>query len=118
MRISDWSSDVCSSDLLRVRTEARPTACPQSPKARASLPFLPPKLPSAQNCLCVGKYGYSCRELRPCICELDHLHLYLWRTIVRRRSEEHTSGTPVTTEHTVCGPRLEKQNSIIHHSIM
>src|SRR3546814_5089440 len=86
MRISDWSSDVCSSDLLRVRTEARPTACPQSPKARASLPFLPPKLPSAQNCLCVGKYGYSCRELRPCICELDHLHLYLWR-----RSEGQTS---------------------------
>src|SRR3546814_3151509 len=86
-RFRSWSAGSRSADL-RVRTEARPTACPQSPKARASLPFLPPKLPSAQNCLCVGKYGYSCRELRPCICELDHLHLYLWRTI---RSEEHTS---------------------------
>src|SRR3546814_1714325 len=38
MRISDWSSDVCSSDLL---TEARTAARPQGPQARRAGPPRP-----------------------------------------------------------------------------
>src|SRR3546814_11981247 len=43
MRISDWSSDVCSSDLPRTRHEARPRArAPRRAHRYRSPPRLPP----------------------------------------------------------------------------
>src|SRR3546814_19869106 len=43
MRISDWSSDVCSSDLARHRSQSAPAPTPQ-PKRNANSSFFPPSV--------------------------------------------------------------------------
>src|SRR3546814_5129634 len=45
MRISDWSSDVCSSDLPHRHLEAAPAARPGGDDGRQSRPARPPPAP-------------------------------------------------------------------------
>src|SRR3546814_11013731 len=48
MRISDWSSDVCSSDLSRERAAAgAPHQASRRPRTAAGRPFLPPSRASS-----------------------------------------------------------------------
>src|SRR3546814_8391607 len=49
MRISDWSSDVCSSDLVRPRGRRRPRRSP-GPDARAACPRWPGSAPRRWCC--------------------------------------------------------------------
>src|SRR3546814_5005721 len=52
MRISDWSSDVCSSDLLNLCSGGRP------------LPAAPPRLhPRPRDCVVLAGRGYSNKQI-------------------------------------------------------
>src|SRR3546814_19980678 len=58
MRISDWSSDVCSSDLRPEESEAeleRMTGCAEEVLRRLGLPF-------RTVVLCTGDMGFSARK--------------------------------------------------------
>src|SRR3546814_18280311 len=65
MRISDWSSDVCSSDLVRPRTRLRPSgtagwpefATWSSPGARAASLAAPGRRPLVRIRTGVGQHG-------------------------------------------------------------
>src|SRR3546814_9735805 len=98
MRISDWSSDVCSSDLrVFAWSEYRRTAYPGSPGAGrhrrrrlgagAAVP-----LPGHARAGGAVAGGGAAVRVAPA-----------------RRSEEHTSETPVTNAHLVCRLLLEKK---------
>src|SRR3546814_8221921 len=79
MRISDWSSDVCSSDLGRVPVGPR-DARRQDHREHPARPLPPPAAPAE---LAVGHCGAAvrgrCRPASPGAVD------------VQRRSEEHTS---------------------------
>src|SRR3546814_8133656 len=126
MRISDWSSDVCSSDLFQIYwcgTREQMTARLDRAK-RAGIPGLivtldwsfshgrdwgSPDIPEQLDLKTSIKHSP----------ELLTSPRYAWRygryTIEHRslpdlhRSEEHTSETPVTNAHLVCRPLLEKK---------
>src|SRR3546814_16439893 len=70
MRISDWSSDVCSSDLSRTKARGRPLAFPTSPKGRPSCPrryrriWRPLPHFKASACLAIRR-RFCCRRSPP-----------------------------------------------------
>src|SRR3546814_5228508 len=102
MRISDWSSDVCSSDLRALRR------------------FLRLKVPQRL----VEQRRQRNRAIAPWCAARGHGYTSPWSIQFRiadqitdmgrvmasaRRSEEHTSETPVTNAHLVCRLLLEKK---------
>src|SRR3546814_5949337 len=94
MRISDWSSDVCSSDLLRQWPRA-------SPDRRTGIVAtkLPPRLAhlltSVRSRSCAGHGHRLVRnsENKTLLCHRPTcaLAIHLRRAVQDRRSEEHTS---------------------------
>src|SRR3546814_6361835 len=86
MRISDWSSDVCSSDLHTIRRRCRATK-PESPCVRsaASLPTLPRRSPFATPFCRKWSIPTSARP------EPVEGPFFLLRDARGKRSEEHTS---------------------------
>src|SRR3546814_6248953 len=89
MRISDWSSDVCSSDLLLHIAAKRHVGCDT-------------------NTAKIGKY-----LLRGDFRRLAHRHDGDLDAFSFRRSEEHTSA-PVTNAHLVCRLLLAKKKNTHH----
>src|SRR3546814_4150718 len=86
MRISDWSSDVCSSDLLSSLRGWRSQVCCCSPGSCASTP----------RCheLLKPDWTRGCQQLGCCCCgriRHDFIPRRPHRDPRRRRSEEHTS---------------------------
>src|SRR3546814_7836538 len=89
MRIRDWSSDVCSSDLSHPSTDCRPGSGPRAatrPRPGA-LPAAAPALP-ATAAATAAVSGRSART-GPCRCMLDHRQPQ--RAGAAIRSEEHPS---------------------------
>src|SRR3546814_20494877 len=77
MRISDWSSDVCSSDLPRPPTPEKVTVQPKlSPKAEGKAATSPESAPDDRGC--------SISSPSPALCQ--------WPLIARLRSEERRVG--------------------------
>src|SRR3546814_4076356 len=109
MRISDWSSDVCSSDLLdRVqRRLRRRNGVPGRPAGRAG------RLRGVFQPADRAKPGtpYLPRDLAAFLRTgpaLDGEPLRVQPVLAAPRSEEHTS-PPVTNAHIVCRLLLEKK---------
>src|SRR3546814_9946103 len=93
MRISDWSSDVCSSDLRkrRVRGRAAPLLVGRRPHHERQRPTLRQRLVRQERPrvrLAVQCYRLDIDILRPVILRLDRQRLAVGH---RQRSEEHTS---------------------------
>src|SRR3546814_10478969 len=99
MRISDWSSDVCSSDLCRghpARGRARPGCRPHGDGAGISL--LAPQAAAPRRAAAALSLYRRCRPLRPGADLEDRTGGGTARPLQRRRlsdsslrSEEHTS---------------------------
>src|SRR3546814_10603109 len=91
MRISDWSSDVCSSDLLltlprpSVETGIGLTACPASGAAQAASIMTPSTGTSDSSCLNAVLRSIPARATRQA--DVDQRH----EDSRQPRSEEHTS---------------------------
>src|SRR3546814_10556039 len=92
MRISDWSSDVCSSDLQPARVEIT------SGITRRGELFLPGARRCRTACLRIGRRESAiggCRRHRaPTTCGLDHQSGFSRGLQIGKRSEEHTSELP------------------------
>src|SRR3546814_8238968 len=89
MRISDWSSDVCSSDLLLVHPDDR-AVDHRVFEVRVARPSPHASRPSRATLRCiVGVYIPSSRERLPGVFQRDHQRRLTLRQ--RLRSEEHTS---------------------------
>src|SRR3546814_1806905 len=115
MRISDWSSDVCSSDLLaiRVRTKLDTDAnlvIRTFGLSRTKLVASPSLLDARGRPSTPGELSHL-----PALSMREPEGTQTWELIdaggtqVNVRSEEHTS-TPVTNAHLVCRLMLEKKN--------
>src|SRR3546814_8982538 len=91
MRISDWSSDVCSSDLAAERSFLRPDAARGS-RELAPLQQLLLQLPARRR-PSAGAIALGAQGERPDRQHDHHVHERPWRTRrgPRDRSEEHTS---------------------------
>src|SRR3546814_1358921 len=94
MRISDWSSDVCSSDLpsrraARPKRPRRPK--PQRPKNRCSPTVPPPRSARLPQPTCLRAYAMPCSHAR---------------------SEEHTSELQslMRISYAVCCLKKKKKN--------
>src|SRR3546814_6437053 len=96
MRISDWSSDVCSSDLVGVRTgqeylrPARFAAHRQDDRADA----VADAHQFARNLLVAADHALGAAEVDDDVAELDRLDDAgddLYRAVLIFRSEQHTS---------------------------
>src|SRR3546814_14960968 len=81
MRISDWSSDVCSSDLNRVSCFARPQARRRPPQRH--LPHPPPNVP---------KPSAASRPIPCCSSAIPHSPSTRTASITTARSEERRVG--------------------------
>src|SRR3546814_8476614 len=84
MRISDWSSDVCSSDLLENRTEA----LADSERVRVNNDVIL-KLRIIDQLSGQISFGFQYRSDTPE--EAEHTDTTTRATVVSDRSEEHTS---------------------------
>src|SRR3546814_8323087 len=123
MRISDWSSDVCSSDLFGHRTRYWNPKMDEyifGSRSRIHIINLEQTLPMLKDaCSFAGKLAANGgrilfvgtkRAARETIEEEAHRcgmpyvnQRWLGGTLTNfKRSEEHTSGTPVTNAHLVC----------------
>src|SRR3546814_6123856 len=95
MRISDWSSDVCSSDLLNLKTPTSPTYTPEAvlPKEAQELGFGTYSTGAVRilgvNSVNKADAGTFVLDLAPYI--EDSVDLNRWSADVGSRSEEHTS---------------------------
>src|SRR3546814_2879758 len=108
MRISDWSSDVCSSDLTVITVVQAP---PGATRERTEEAVRQVKEFYNQQDIVTSVFvvrgfsffgqgqanGMMFTMLKP------------WEERSGERSEEHTSGTPVTNAHLVCRLLLEKK---------
>src|SRR3546814_10045529 len=118
MRISDWSSDVCSSDLLDVGGRSKPGLHPppgdieclvedRQRLARCR------KLLLCETCIDIGRGGLSnqrhahCRELEGSGRLVGARSLYAARNAAEEIGRAHVV-TPDTNAHLVCRPLLEK----------
>src|SRR3546814_1534181 len=108
MRISDWSSDVCSSDLFTTSTVAKSifsaaaaeTAISRTGVTSPSHPFT--VVTSAPRpTLCCQSMGNSS--------PLSGTHRHTSFRSIDSRSEEHTSELQVTNAHLVCRLLLDKK---------
>src|SRR3546814_4349466 len=126
MRISDWSSDVCSSDLVGDRGRSRDVVEHRSFRGR--------HLRAVAECdafgSCAGTWQASHRRLsrrwrRPArrgtdlqsmarFCRIDHWHCWIMRGdrhFLEHRSEEHTSELPSLMRISYAAFCLQKKNS-------
>src|SRR3546814_3437638 len=98
MRISDWSSDVCSSDLTAISwsSAARVRYCSTStPAVRTSAVNAPPRVPTAG----VPATRTTSKDQTPMTTAVRRKNVYRFKTrpyahqkeALRQRSEEHTS---------------------------
>src|SRR3546814_2312294 len=95
MRISDWSSDVCSSDLEQRRQQGResiahlflPAACRSEP-AFARSPIPPPSRDSGNDMPTFGRAAARSSSI-PISKSLSYSGMF--RLCTEQRSEEHTS---------------------------
>src|SRR3546814_12501553 len=62
MRISDWSSDLCSSDLLKGRGEVPLSRKPQAANTASSSTQASPRSPR-REAMNMGRCAVSCRDL-------------------------------------------------------
>src|SRR3546814_1922368 len=120
MRISDWSSDVCSSDLeglgrLGVEIdEDEPGMLVQGDRHQAEFfrvqagkaPLVGDSLHTAVQVEGPAMIG-AAKRCRLAARAVGDRHPAMTADIVR--SEEHTSGTPVTNAHLVCRLLLDKK---------
>src|SRR3546814_7374750 len=95
MRISDWSSDVCSSDLLAGRHRLARAAA--APAQRIRPGDLRHHRPSAR--LCVLLERFSDRPIAVAGAE-RHLHDLSWKSIHSRRIVYRRPGVVRSEEHT------------------
>src|SRR3546814_9323884 len=116
MRISDWSSDVCSSDLAAQDFQGRRQGLSPRPLVRAPdlerAQFYRPRLRHPPVACLAGVRHSPCRGRgRPGRVGRGRAMNDLATLIdaARVRSEEHTSETPVTNAHLVCRLLLEKK---------
>src|SRR3546814_1225593 len=86
MRISDWSSDVCSSDLIRERTHAGLKAARERGRPGGRRPVVTPdKLRKAREHIASGL------TVREAAARLKIGKTALYKALEATRSEEHTS---------------------------
>src|SRR3546814_10310069 len=111
MRISDWSSDVCSSDLRPDRPDRHARSPPRSKSVAQRVPSANPDFPDPRRR--EKRFRSLCVEYGPCKADASARLLSQPRMICVRRSEEHTSELPVTNAHLVCRLLLEKQKKKI-----
>src|SRR3546814_3195493 len=110
MRISDWSSDVCSSDL-------RAYPSPPPPLFRTALfPQLPPAAPSLGDAqrrhfrdpVHVRPARNPASDRRSAPRDMLRRHDALGHALIRRRSEEHTSDLQSLMRISYAGFSLKK----------
>src|SRR3546814_5428093 len=115
MRISDWSSDVCSSDLQRGVLVGHRQQRLELSEAALGAPVLGQFHRGARELAVLFELGFEQLEQRERIGRRagktgQHLAVLAQAAhLARVRSEEHTSGTPVTNAHLVCRLLLEKK---------
>src|SRR3546814_1926178 len=97
MRISDWSSDVCSSDLNRKRSPPYPCLHPYAGSSHQAYALVADVRPPPPPCSGMGdgRRHWICADYRPCDPEAIGRRLFKPGTDFRWRpvwsSEEHTS---------------------------
>src|SRR3546814_8735747 len=96
MRISDWSSDVCSSDLSPHDASIEPHPHPAISRA-------------ADRAIAEHRLVAFVEQVLDPAVKREALADRQLGAHARQRSEEHTSGTPVTNAHLVCRLLLEKK---------
>src|SRR3546814_9150154 len=106
MRISDWSSDVCSSDLDRYRRLSRPGTRLARPPRGPSRPRRPPHDRRDEGLFPAGRKGRP-HGKRPFRREQQPVHRGREGPIDRKS----TRLTPVTNAHLVCRLLLEKKKA-------
>src|SRR3546814_5852541 len=92
MRISDWSSDVCSADLRSSRQHGRPRRGHRRHRRRRHLPAVREHVPQVQH-QGRGDPGWVCDLLELWVFEVRVIRKFDWRPALAQsgRSEEHTS---------------------------
>src|SRR3546814_4561206 len=115
MRISDWSSDVCSSDLLRIVTLWDMLRLDLGESPQHTIPLLSGlSLRQARVFALMSKLEKHAAAER--VIEEGDLARDIY-VVVDGRLEEigrAHAGTPVTNAHLVCRPLLDKKNK--HHN--
>src|SRR3546814_5129967 len=106
MRISDWSSDVCSSDLSPSQAGQAPCGALKLNRRGSISAMVKPETGQANFSEKTMRFSGIAAPLRlpPTCCFSPFV-----------RSEEHTSGTPVTNAHLVCRLLLEKKKKRAPH---
>src|SRR3546814_5027059 len=118
MRISDWSSDVCSSDLCTADSAGASTTCWSTTSVRPAASSSTTSVTSRGGSVADSAAGRRVTRSPPAT---NAAAVDSARSSVPpiSRSEEHTSGTPVTNAHLVCRLLLEKKTQYtVHSSVM
>src|SRR3546814_7265170 len=106
MRISDWSSDVCSSDLaVRYNTF---TDCTKRASSALESSSGPQPMSTTSSQICAP-------STRPMPTTDSALNAWLHATVRIQIGRAHVC-TPVTNAHHVCRLLLEKKTHIPHHT--